>query len=89
MHQNLVSYFNLTDMSSDQSPPTPASRGGMSSLYANLLGPSASSSAASISSAPVVYKQSSGNGLEQDEASAKKQINAGRFTSVTQFGIYL
>ncbi|KAI9771348.1 MAG: hypothetical protein M1840_002318 [Geoglossum simile] len=60
-----------------QPPPRPAG-GSMVSLYANLLDPSAASSAsASISRAPVVFQPPSADNAQRDEASAKKQqINA-------------
>jgi len=58
------------------------SRGGMLSLYANLLDPSstvASATQGTISRAPVVFKQPVGDESQQDEASGKKQqISAGR-----------
>ena len=53
------------------------------SLYANLLDPSSTASAASgtISRAPVVFKQPPGVD-SQDEASAQKQqLSAGRYLS--------
>ncbi|KAI9874137.1 MAG: hypothetical protein M1830_010147 [Pleopsidium flavum] len=57
-----------------------SSRGGMVSLYANLLDPSTSSTATTpgtISRAPVVFKQPAGDESQQDEASARKhQISA-------------
>lgn len=54
---------------------TPAKGGGMMSLYANLLGPSADSAPGTISRAPVVFKQGDD---AQDESTAKKQqLNAG------------
>jgi splicing factor 45 len=59
-------------------PPssTPPRSGGLS-LYANLLDPSTSTSTASISRGPVVFKQGS-DGASADDASVKKQqINAG------------
>ncbi|KAJ5559943.1 hypothetical protein N7513_002342 [Penicillium frequentans] len=53
---------------------TPAKGGGMMSLYANLLGPSADSAPGTISRAPVVFKQGDD---AQDESTAKKQqLNA-------------
>lgn len=51
----------------------PPKRGGLS-LYANLLDPK-SSTPGSVSSAPVVYKQPDAS--KEDEAAAKKQVNAG------------
>ncbi|BCS29012.1 putative G-patch DNA repair protein (Drt111) [Aspergillus puulaauensis] len=57
-------------MPSGSSPPKP---GGMLSLYANLLDPSADNSPGTISRAPVVFKQAEGEG--QSEEAAKKQIN--------------
>lgn len=59
-------------MASGSSPPKP---GGMLSLYANLLDPSADNSPGTISRAPVVFKQAEGEG--QSEESAKKQVNNG------------
>ncbi|KAJ5655471.1 hypothetical protein N7507_007421 [Penicillium longicatenatum] len=54
---------------------TPAKGGGMMSLYANLLGPSADSAPGTISRAPVVFKQ--GDDAQSDESTAKKQqLNA-------------
>ncbi|KAJ6085817.1 hypothetical protein N7486_004188 [Penicillium sp. IBT 16267x] len=54
---------------------TPAKGGGMMSLYANLLGPSADSAPGTISRAPVVFKQ--GDDTQSDESTAKKQqLNA-------------
>lgn len=50
------------------------------SLYANLLDPSADSSAApgTISRAPVVFKQAADGDTQQDDAASKKQqISAG------------
>ncbi|KAL4809063.1 hypothetical protein BDV18DRAFT_94173 [Aspergillus unguis] len=57
-------------MSSDQ---TPAKPGGMLSLYANLLDPSADNAPGTISRAPVVFKQP--EEAQPEEASAKKQAN--------------
>lgn len=55
---------------------TPSKGGGMISLYANLLDPSADSPG-TISRAPVVFKQSSDNDAQPDEPAAKKQqLNA-------------
>ena len=58
------------------------SRGGVVSLYANLLDPTPASATATpgtISRAPVVFKQPVGGESQQDEASMKKQqISAGR-----------
>lgn len=51
-------------------PPPPPPKGGGMSLYANLLNPK-TDSAASISSAPVLYD----NG-EKDDA-ARKEVNPG------------
>ena len=58
----------------------PPRGGGMLSLYANLLDPSADSSApGTISRAPVVFKQSSEAEAQPDESADKKQqISAGR-----------
>ncbi|KAJ5570502.1 uncharacterized protein N7459_009932 [Penicillium hispanicum] len=54
--------------------PTPSKGGGMMSLYANLLDPSAESTPGTISRAPVVFKQSSeANDAQSDESEAKKQ----------------
>ncbi|KAL4873145.1 hypothetical protein BDV12DRAFT_97812 [Aspergillus spectabilis] len=62
------------------SDSTPAKPGGMLSLYANLLDPSADNSPATISRAPVVFKQGAEGEAQSDEASAKKQTgNALRF----------
>ncbi|KAL4939008.1 hypothetical protein BDV06DRAFT_44063 [Aspergillus oleicola] len=58
-------------MDSDSMPAKP---GGMLSLYANLLDPSAENSPGTISRAPVVFKQAEGE-AQPDEASAKKQVN--------------
>ncbi|KAL5342534.1 hypothetical protein BJX70DRAFT_292935 [Aspergillus crustosus] len=59
---------------------TPAKPGGMLSLYANLLDPSADSSPGTISRAPVVFKQGAEGEALLDDASAKKQAgNALRF----------
>jgi splicing factor 45 len=58
------------------------SRGGGLSLYANLLDPAASNttSAASISRGPVVFKQGATEGTQVDDASVKKQqINPGTY----------
>ncbi|KAJ5176324.1 uncharacterized protein N7482_002201 [Penicillium canariense] len=56
---------------------TPSKPGGMMSLYANLLDPSAESSPGTISRAPVVFKQSSEIDAQSDESAAKKQqLNA-------------
>ncbi|KAJ5745413.1 hypothetical protein N7520_010595 [Penicillium odoratum] len=59
-------------------PPdtNPAKGGGMMSLYANLLGPSADTAPGTISRAPVVFKQGE-NDAQSDESTAKKQqVNA-------------
>ncbi|KAL4921206.1 hypothetical protein BDW62DRAFT_141240 [Aspergillus aurantiobrunneus] len=53
---------------------TPSKPGGMLSLYANLLDPSADNSPGTISRAPVVFKQAEGE-AQSDEASAKNQVN--------------
>ena len=59
---------------------TPSKTGGMMSLYANLLDPSAESAPGTISRAPVVFKQSSETDAQPDESAAKKQqLNAGTF----------
>lgn len=66
-------------------PPesTPSKGGGMMSLYANLLDPSAESAPGTISRAPVVFKQSSDADAQPDESSAKKQqLNPGTFEYV-------
>ena len=60
-----------------ESPSQPPIKGGMASLYANLLDPGSSDSA-SISRAPVVFKQSSPEEGQQ-EAVKKQQSNAGRY----------
>lgn len=58
---------------------TPSKPGGMLSLYANLLDPSADNSPGTISRAPVVFKQASEGESQPDESAAKKQqLNAGR-----------
>lgn len=64
-------------MAPESNPPK---GGGMLSLYANLLDPSADSSApGTISRAPVVFKQSSEAEAQPDESADKKQqISAGR-----------
>lgn len=65
-------------MTSDSTPSKP---GGMLSLYANLLDPSAdSASPGTISRAPVVFKQAAEGDAPTDEAAAKKQqqLNSGR-----------
>ncbi|TDZ15845.1 DNA-damage-repair/toleration protein [Colletotrichum orbiculare MAFF 240422] len=54
-------------------PPPPPARGGLS-LYANLLDPSADSSA-TISSAPVRYNQDGAGGEATGEAASKKLID--------------
>ncbi|KAL4740339.1 hypothetical protein BDV11DRAFT_100133 [Aspergillus similis] len=56
------------------SDSTPAKSGGMLSLYANLLDPSADNSPGTISRAPVVFKQAEGE-AQTEEAAAKKQVN--------------
>ncbi|KAI9371566.1 hypothetical protein BJX61DRAFT_543575 [Aspergillus egyptiacus] len=56
------------------SDSTPSKGGGMLSLYANLLDPSANDSPGTISRAPVVFKQAEDE-AQPDEASAKKQLN--------------
>lgn len=60
------------------SDSTPAKPGGMLSLYANLLDPSAANSPGTISRAPVVFKQAEGE-AQSEEAAAKKQVNNGEF----------
>lgn len=66
---------------SNSSIPNPSRSGGLS-LYANLLDPTPSSnttSAASISRGPVVFKQGSTDTTQGDDASVKRQqINSGR-----------
>ncbi|PLB54404.1 hypothetical protein P170DRAFT_346505 [Aspergillus steynii IBT 23096] len=58
-------------MTSDSTPSKP---GGMLSLYANLLDPSAdSASPGTISRAPVVFKQAGEGEAPADESAAKKQ----------------
>ncbi|KAI9811657.1 MAG: hypothetical protein M1827_005406 [Pycnora praestabilis] len=63
------------------SNPTPPSRGGMVSLYADLLdssNPSTSKPSTTISRAPVVFKRLADEDTQQDEISLQKQhINAG------------
>ncbi|KKZ61947.1 hypothetical protein EMCG_03565 [[Emmonsia] crescens] len=53
----------------------PPPKGGMMSLYANLLDPSSDNSPApgTISRAPVVFKQAGENDAQQDDAASKKQ----------------
>jgi splicing factor 45 len=58
------------------SDSTPAKPGGMLSLYANLLDPSADNSPGTISRPPVVFKQAEGE-AQSEEAAAKKQVNNG------------
>ncbi|KAJ5673926.1 hypothetical protein N7462_009365 [Penicillium macrosclerotiorum] len=59
------------------SESTPSKGGGMMSLYANLLDPSAESSPGTISRAPIAFKQSSETDALPDESAAKKQqLNA-------------
>jgi hypothetical protein len=60
-----------------ESPSQPPPKGGMASLYANLLDPGSSDST-SISRAPVVFKQSSPEEGRQ-EAVKKQQSNTGRY----------
>ncbi|KAE8146690.1 hypothetical protein BDV25DRAFT_161973 [Aspergillus avenaceus] len=56
---------------------TPSKPGGMLSLYANLLDPSADTSApGTISRAPVVFKQAEGEPQPDDSAAKKQQLNA-------------
>ncbi|THC94457.1 hypothetical protein EYZ11_006060 [Aspergillus tanneri] len=58
-------------MTSDSTPSKP---GGVISLYANLLDPSAeSASPGTISRAPVVFKQAAEGEAQSDESAAKKQ----------------
>jgi splicing factor 45 len=62
-------------------PDSTPAKGGLVSLYANLLDPSAASSSlpGTISRAPVVFKQDVDSQSLQDDAAAKKQqISAGR-----------
>jgi splicing factor 45 len=59
------------------SDSTPAKPGGMLSLYANLLDPSADNSPGTISRAPVVFKQGAEGEAQLDEASTKKQASNG------------
>ena len=54
---------------------TPA-KGGLSS-FANLLDPSSNNDSSTISRAPVVFQQTE-DVSAQEEAAAKKQINAGK-----------
>ncbi|OJD27349.1 hypothetical protein ACJ73_01264 [Blastomyces percursus] len=53
----------------------PPPKGGMMSLYANLLDPSSDSGSApgTISRAPIVFKQAGENDEQQDDAASKKQ----------------
>lgn len=62
------------------SDSTPAKPGGMLSLYANLLDPSAESSPApgTISRAPVVFKQASEADAQSEDSAKKQQLNSGR-----------
>lgn len=61
--------------------PTPSKGGGLMSLYANLLDPSAESPG-TISRAPVVFKQGAEADAQSDESAAKKQqVNAGTYHS--------
>ena len=79
----------LLTMSASSAPPSSSvpARSGMVSLYANLLDPSssnapdaASTTPASISRAPVVFKQTARDDAQLDDVSTKKQqINPGRF----------
>lgn len=63
-------------MAPESGPP----KGGMMSLYANLLDPSAESAPGTISRPPVVFKQSSETDVQPDDSAAKKQqVNAGTF----------
>ncbi|KAJ5875633.1 uncharacterized protein N7473_012980 [Penicillium subrubescens] len=56
---------------------TQSKGGGMMSLYANLLDPSAESTPGTISRAPVVFKQSFETDAQPDESAAnKQQLNA-------------
>ncbi|KAF9887892.1 hypothetical protein FE257_009552 [Aspergillus nanangensis] len=55
---------------------TPAKPGGMLSLYANLLDPSADTSPSTISRGPVVFQQASEGDLQADDSAAKKQLNS-------------
>jgi hypothetical protein len=77
----LTSAFNTTSTSNKTNtmsgPPAPP-RSGMS-LYANLLDPASDSSAsASISRAPVLFKQSD----DKDDAASKKPLDPGAAHSV-------
>lgn len=77
---SLVHFFSLLHLTSyiPNMPPesTPSKGGGMMSLYANLLDPSAESAPGTISRAPVVFKQS--DDAQADESAAKKQqLNPG------------
>ena len=61
-------------------PDSTPAKGGMLSLYANLLDPSADNPAipGTISRAPVVFKQAAEGDIQQDDAASKKQqISAG------------
>lgn len=62
------------------SPPASSKPGGMMSLYADLLDPSETSPApGTISRAPVIFNQSEEGEPQQDDAASKKQqISAGR-----------
>lgn len=53
---------------SNSSNPTPPTRGGGLSLYANLLDPDSVTSSATVSKGPIVFKPAESS----DEASAKK-----------------
>lgn len=65
-------------MASDQTQSRPGF-----SLYANLLDPSAESPApGTIFRAPVVFKQSSEDNAQSDEAAKKQQLNPGRFPTL-------
>lgn len=59
-------------------PDSTSAKGGLTSLYANLLGDNASPTPGTISSAPVTYKQAEEPQPEQDEAAKKQQALAGR-----------
>lgn len=70
-----VHIAQITTMAPESAP----SKGGMMSLYANLLDPSADAPG-TISRAPVVFKQSSETDAQPDDSAAKKQqVNAGTF----------
>ncbi|KAJ5812264.1 hypothetical protein N7474_008565 [Penicillium riverlandense] len=79
----ILQLLSLTNLHPSIMAPesTPSKGGGMMSLYANLLDPSAEAPG-TISRAPVVFKQSSESDAQPDESAVKKQqLNAGTFHS--------